>query len=273
MAEKELKKQATADVMGSSDIEMPPLPEEVAPEKPVEPEQVLENQPEPVEVTPEKQPEAVPQQDYIEHAKERNMRALREKAERIERERDEAMRRLQELESKQTVQPQFEEDLSLNLRDDDLAEGKHLSKVERQIKRLEGQLKTYQTQAQQFSIEARLKTEYPDFDRIVSTENVKELSAQYPELTATLNATPDLYAKAVSAYTMIKKLGITPPQDIITQERIQVAKNAAKPRPVASISPQHGSGALEHANAFANGLTEDLKKQLWKEMQESMKAV
>jgi hypothetical protein len=280
MADKELGKQAKADVMGgNANIEMPPLPEDAAQETSIETstnDTNPEKQPNNGENTPEKQPEVLekpvePQKpDYIENAKERNLRALREKSERIERERDEAMRRVQELESKQTIQQSPEEDLTLNLRDDDLAEGKHLSKVERQIKRLEGQLKAYQTQTQHLTVETRLKTEYPDFDRIVSAENVKELSSQYPELAATLNSTPDLYAKAVSAYTMIKKLGLVP-EDNVTLERIQVAKNAVKPRPLASVSPQAGSSALEHANAFANGLTEDLKKQLWKEMQENMK--
>jgi uncharacterized coiled-coil protein SlyX len=274
MTDKVRNKPATADIMGGP-VEMPPLPEEVAQDNAVETEAnatIPEKQPQTVESTPEKQPEVLeqPKPDFIENAKERNLRALREKSERIERERDEAMRRVQELESKQTMQQPIEEDLSINLRDDDLAEGKHLSKVERQIKRLEGQLKAYQTQTAQLTIETRIKTEYPDFDRVVSAENVKELSAQYPELASALNSTPDLYAKAVSAYTMIKKLNLVPDEQA-TLDRIQVAKNAAKPRPLQSISPQQGSGALEHANAFANGLTPALKDQLWKEMQESMK--
>jgi len=218
-----------------------------------------------------KQPEEKP--DYVANAIERNVRALREKAERIEKERDEALQRLKALETHQapTTNAPAEEDLTLDLRPDDLAEGKHLSKVERQIKRLESQLKTYQDQTASLTVEARLKAEYPDFDRIVSADNVKELSAQYPELAATLNATPDLYAKAVAAYTMISKLDLAPNPTAI-QDRITIAKNASKPRPIQSISPTQGKSALEQANAFANGLTPELQAQLWEEMQESMKA-
>lgn len=64
---------------------------------------------------------------------------------------------------------------------------------------------------------------------------------------------------------MIKNLGIVP-QEVPNTEQERVNKNMAKPRPLISASPQQGDSPLSHANAFANGLTDDLKKQLWKEM-------
>ncbi len=52
-----------------------------------------------------------------------------------------------------------------------------------------------------------------------------------------------------------------------SETRIQ--KNASKPKPLASVNPQQGDSPLSRANAFANGLTEELKDQLRKEMSES----
>lgn len=208
------------------------------------------------------QPQQQPQEET---AQAKNFRALREKAARIERERDEAMRRLQELESSRAPQ---DEDYSINLGDDDLAEGKHLSKVQKQIKQLEAKLKAAEQQSSITLAEARLKAQYPDFDAVVSKENVEALRLMYPELASTINSSSDIYNTAVSAYTMIKKLGIHQ-EDAYAQDRERAQRNAAKPRPLTSVNPQQGDSPLSHANAFANGLTDELKAQLLKEMMEA----
>jgi hypothetical protein len=96
------------------------------------------------------------------------------------------------------------------------------------------------------------------------------LRAAYPEVAATINSSSDLYNQASSAYTLIKKLGIHNP-DAYKAEKAIVQENAAKPRPTASLSPQTGDSPLSNANAFANGLTDDVKKQLYREMLDSMK--
>jgi hypothetical protein len=197
-----------------------------------------------------------------------SFRALRAKAERIERERDDAIRKLKESESKYR---QPEEDDEIRLNPDDLAEGKHLTKVANKIRKLEDQLKNYQQQSNEYSIESKIKTQYPDFDKVVTKDTVELLTAAYPELAHTLNSSPDLYSKAVSAYTLIKKFGIQP-EEPYSEEKERAIRNSVKPKPLASISPQQGESPLSRANAFSNGLTEDLKAQLYKEMMEHRKS-
>jgi len=193
---------------------------------------------------------------------------LRKKAEAIERERDEAIRRLQELEAAKNPAPVEEDDVALQ--SDALAEGKHINLMSKKIKKLEQQLKDQDAKTQESVTEARIKAQYPDFDAIVSKENIDQLRYQYPELANTLNTSSDLYSKAVSAYTLIKKLGITADNAPYEEDIARAKANLAKPRPLVSgaARPQ-GEGALSQANAFANGLTDDLKKQLWKEMQQN----
>jgi uncharacterized phage infection (PIP) family protein YhgE len=203
-----------------------------------------------------------------------NLMRMREKADRLERERNEYERRLQDLEARFTQQSnnnqQVEEDYTNNIGSDDLVEGKHLSKVEKKIKKLEDQIKSYQQQSTTQTTEARLKAQYPDFDRIVSKDNIESLKENYPEIAHTLNSSTDLYSTAVSAYTLIKKLGIS--QDTsYDNEKILAQRNAAKPKPLASLSPQQGDSPMSKANAFANGLTEDLKAQLYREMNDAIK--
>lgn len=226
-------------------------------------EQSVEKQPQSVKKTPEKQPRD-------------SWTQLREKALAAEK-------RAQELEAallaaqanKQTAPQQYdtpeeaEEEISIDA--DALVEGKHLSKVNKHIKKLEQQLKQYQQQTALSATELRLKAQYPDFDKVVSRENLESFRIAYPELATTLNASTDLYSKAVSAYTMIKKLGIGE-EDPYVEEKAIIQKNAVKPKPLASINPQQGDSPLSRANAFATGkLTEEMKQALWREMNEIRK--
>jgi hypothetical protein len=147
---------------------------------------------------------------------------------------------------------------------DDIVEGKHLSHYEKKIKNLERKF-------DEQNAELRLKSQFNDFDSVVNLENIQLLRATYPEIAATIsNSQSGTYDKAVSAYTMIKKLGIN--SEIPYNESVdKAAANSLKPRSVASVSPQRGDSPLSRANAFSNGLTDELKTALWKEMNEARK--
>lgn len=216
------------------------------------------------------EPQQAPSLQSTSSSNEKNIRALREKAERaerLERERDEYFRRLQELEARSHQVQEQPKESEFTPNPDDLVEWKH---VEKKIKKLEEQLQSYHQQTAATSVEVKLAQQYPDFNSVVSKENVETLRSLYPEIATTLNASQDLYSKAASAYTLIKKLGIYEDPSI-SADRIKAQTNASKPRPLASVSPQRGDSPLSRANAFANGLTDDLKQQLYKEMLEARK--
>jgi len=202
------------------------------------------------------------------NALEDNIRLLREKSERIERERDEYKYKYE----KQLAPKQEEEDYDLNLGDNDLAEGKHLSKIQRQMKaelnKQKKDLENTRNQTEMLLIEARLKAEHPDIDKVVTAENLEKLSKMDPAIAKILNDSTDFYSKAKVAHAMIKKLNIGQ-TNAFNSERELAQRNANKPRPLTSVSPQQAESPLSRANAFANGLTEDLKVQLRKEMDEA----
>ena len=119
--------------------------------------------------------------------------------------------------------------------------------------------------------ETRLKALYPDFDKVVSESNVESLARDYPEIMETIRASGgDLYNKGAAAYKIIRNMGIYQ-EDKYVQAKDRIQNNTYRPRPSNSVSPQQGNSPLDHANAFANGLTPELQKQLWKEMQDSEK--
>lgn len=214
---------------------------------------------------------SAPDVEKTESPSAKHFKAVRELKERAERERDEAVKRAQDLEARYAAprndQP-LEQDADFSIGNDELAEGKHLKAVVNEVNKLKKELKNYQSQSSSSLVEARLKMEYPDIEKVVSKENIEILSMQYPDLADTINSSPDLYKKAVSAYTLIKKLGIQP-EDTYHEDRARAQINAAKPRPLTSVNPQQGDSPLSHANAFANGLTDELKSQLLKEMMNS----
>jgi hypothetical protein len=225
------------------------------------------------EQVPQEQQETVQEVAKKESDKEKNLKILRERAERAERERDQlmqaALRDQQQNLGPKKVSQVLEEDEEdeIGLGNDDIVEGKHLSKVQKEIRNLKKELNQYKQQSSTQTAEARLKSQYSDFDNVVTRENIDLLAHSYPELAQTLRNAPDLYTQGSAAYTLIKKF-IEQPKPF---EALQTERNIAKPRPSNSISPQQGDTPLSRANAFANGLTEDLKTQLIKEMNEYRK--
>ena len=230
-----------------------------------------ENQEEPIADIEEAVEEETPSKKESE---EKNFVRLREAKEKAEKERDELLSYLRKQQAEQN-KPQNpieeeEDDDDFNIAPDDLAEGKHLSKVAKKIKKLQKELKEYKQQSSQITTETRIKTQYPDFEKVVTHSNIEALREAYPELADSVNSTPDLYNKAVAAYTLIKKLGIHI-EDTFEADRKIAQKNASKPRPLTSVAPQQGDSPLSRANAFANGLTPELRAQLHKEMESARK--
>lgn len=207
------------------------------------------------------QPAPVPSKE-----KDSNLNFLRKMADQATRERDDALRRLKEIESKKVES----RDEDFSVKDDDLVEGKHLAKYAKKIKQLEDQQEQYMRQSSESNAEVRLKTQFPDFDKVMTLENVQSLSMAYPELAKAINSSSNLYDKASSAYTLIKKFGIYEEHPYEAEKQRAIA-NSVKPRPLTSVSPQQGDSPMQRANAFANGLTPELKEALLKEMAESRK--
>lgn len=232
-------------------------------------------------------PEEIVQAQEVEEAPSKpspkeSFRALKEAKERSERERDAMLSQMlqmqqqmqlqqQQLQPKQQEQPQ--EDYDFDIEADALAEGKHLKKLMAKQKAMEQQLQRYQIQSEEVAVEARIRNEFPDFDKVVSKDNVDILMKQFPQIFQTLRDTHDVYNKAATAYTVIKNFGIHKDTPKFEADRAKAVSNAQKPRPLASVNPTQGDSPLSKANAFANGMTDELKEQLRREMYNARKSL
>ena len=206
----------------------------------------------------------------VETEREINFRQLRKEAENAQRERDLMARELREIRAKLDPQRTEEPEQDIHINPDDFVEGKHLSAYDRKLKRLEQEMITARKQAEQIAAEALIRSKYPDFDSVVTQEALQSLQRDHPEIAATISANTNLQTQAGAAYKIIKQLGIKANYE--TEQEI-INKNQAKPKPLASLSPQHTDSPLTHANAFANGLTQDLKDRLYKEMNDAINNV
>ena len=268
-AEKQFGKQEPAEAVMNPILQHHQEPTQIE-EITAEPEAIIEQA---VEI--DHDDEIVPQETH----KEMNLRLLRERSEKAERERDELLKQMMSFRNQEQpkvahpVQQEQEEDYlaSMGLDEDSLVEGKHFKAYLKKQRDLEKQLQQYKQQATQDTVEVRLKAKYPDFDSVVSTDNLSALRQANPELAEMILSTPDIYKQATLAYQMVKQYGIDTPKPNYDAEKAIAQKNAAKPKPLASVSPQQGSSPMSQANAFANGMTKDLKAQLLKEMREAQK--
>lgn len=184
-----------------------------------------------------------------------NWRALREQKEqerreriRIQKERDELAARLQSQQGQQQV----------NEDDDDLVEKRHLRQTEQKLQQVEARL-----------IDAEIRSKFPDWSDVVNDDTIAMLKDADPDLAESIASNRNVMGQAASVYKAIKLYGLAKPS--YQREKEIIAKNSIKPRPASSVNPQQGDSPLSRANAFAQGLTEDRKQQIWDEMQQIIK--
>lgn len=232
-----------------------------------------------VPVAPEQGEQQQPTQELPQPEKKTvdyNWKELKSKSERLQRERDEAMRRLQEAEmrSQQQAAQMPVEDDDLRINPDDLVEGKHINrmdkKVNRRIKELEEEVRSFKSNASVSIAEAQLKTRYNDFDKVVNGDSFDRLAEAHPELAASIKESNlDAYQKGVSIYKLIKQFGL---ENGYEEEKARIAENMAKPRPSNAVSPQQGNTSLAAADSFMRTMSKSEKDAIWKKMQEIRKA-
>ena len=191
----------------------------------------------------------------------RNFKMLREQAESQTRRAEQAEREAYALKMKYEQQSAPKAQFR-NLGDDDIAEGKDLAAQRMYVDEKYKQQQDEIVELKNMLTEYHIRTQCPDFDSVVTSDNLQKLAQEFPEIAATINSSADTKSKAISAYKLIKKLDIGNPQSQIDREL--VAKNLNKPKPSNAL-PKSDSD-LTRANAFEKGLTDSEKEAKYKQM-------
>ena len=205
------------------------------------------------------QPEVQQSQPPVMTDEERNWREVR----RIMQEQDEQIRQLKA--DREKSQPQEEDDLA-KLADDDIVTAKQAKSLAQKMARQAAEEAIREREAS--TVDERLKNRFPDYDNVVTQDNIDLLKQQDPELAMSLYAlAQNPYEQAVAAYKMLKRTGIG---DMAKNQpqKAKALENSRKPVSVQSVTK---SSAIGEVHKFENGLTPELKKQLWQEMQQAIK--
>ena len=228
----------------------------------------------PVQKAQQAQPESKikSERQEEESAQARNFRELRMQAAQAAKERDELLAYIKHIETQKASPVIQESELDIDLDEDDMITGKQMKQVLNQVKGIKKQLQQTQKQSEEVKkisyeaeVERTMRRMYPDFDQVVSEENIQRFKEQFGSLATSISNDPDFYNKCNSVYMAIKNTGVAKPMPY-QQQVDKIKQNASKPRPLTSISPQQADSPLARANAFAEGLTPDMQKQLYQEM-------
>lgn len=188
------------------------------------------------------------------------MRRVKEELERgRERDREELAELRRQVQQFKSPSPEEEDSIS----DDEYAEGRHLKRLKKEL----NELKSSMQQKELSSMDERLHLRFTDYEEVMTPENVKLAEKLEPELAKVIGTYTDPYEKRVSAYRLIKRL--TAKQEGPSAEKKKAEANSQKPLSVNAVTK---NSAIGNAHLFENGLTPELKNQLYKEMREAMKA-
>ena len=211
----------------------------------------------------EAQQEQQVQQQAPRDDREYNFKLMRERAEQAEFRAREAERYVESL--KKPIP-----DSEFNIEDDGLVEGRHYKKQAQTVKEIKDELTATRKQLEQFSMqsaEQRLRQSHPDFDRIVTKDNLDRLSEVKPSLYRSIMSNPDIYEKGDSAADAIKMY--LQPEKYANEDK-RIAENKAKPRNASTVGPQQSDSPLTRVGDYdRRTLTEDRRRELRQEMEEA----
>lgn len=195
---------------------------------------------------------------------EHNWAEARRKMQEQERQNKDLQEQLREIQHKLQPPPKEEVDELDNLSNDDIITVAQAKKLATKMAKSVAQEVFKQREAA--TVDERLKLKFSDFDQVVTKENIELLKQTEPELVMSLYHNPDPYNQGVAAYKLLKKLGSQ--EESMPSEKKKAMQNSQKPVSVNAVSK---TSAIGNASQFENGLTKELKDQLWKEMQEIKK--
>lgn len=198
-------------------------------------------------------------------AEQEGIKQLREKYKKEKKEKEELLRYYQyhqyQAQHMQPVQPQQPKEPEEEYDPDEPLTRAQFKREQQKFKK---EMEEYKHQVQYSTEQTSLRQRYPDFDDVVTTENVEILRENYPEIATALYKSTDSFNTAASAYTLIKKLGITRGQDPNLMNNRSIDENMKKPRPTASINPSND--ALSRAASYQGKFTQEDKKRAYEEM-------
>jgi hypothetical protein len=209
-----------------------------------------------------------------ESSKEQNHRILRERAEAAERKaRDlEYQLQMRTQQQEKPVQRDEEDEDDFDISDDSYVEGRQVKKI---LKKMDQKIKSTKQQFEEMAqksalkyAESNLKSQFNDFDSIVTEDNLQKLKDAKAPLFRSIMANPDFYDRGYSAYEAIKSMGIVSSEHDDIDRKIE--ENNRRPRSSSATAPQTGDTPLSRVGDYDRRiLTPERKEQLRKQVEQA----
>ena len=210
----------------------------------------------------------------LETPKEQNIRLLRERAERAEREVAEYKKNLEQMKERKVeyeqpkVVPQGDDD-DFNIDDDSYIEAKYVKQLRKEVRETRKQIQEMNQMSQVSNAEMRLKSEFPDIMDVVTPSNIQDLKAVRPDIFENLMYNPDMYKRGKLMREMIKDHVLS---DKYEAQDKRIEDNRTKPRSSATVPTQQSETPLTRVGDYDRRvLTEARKEQLRLQVAESKK--
>lgn len=186
-------------------------------------------------------------------------RHMREK----EREIEELKHQFSSIQKK--AQPEEEDELA-KLADEDIVSVAQARKLAAKFARQAAEAVLKEREAS--TVDERLQSKYPDFMSTVTKENIELLKETKPQLAKSLlKFADDPFQQSELAYEYIKTF-VPQRDESMNKDKKKALENSKKPVSVQSVGK---TSAIGQVHQFENGLTPELKAQLYKEMQQIRK--
>jgi hypothetical protein len=140
-------------------------------------------------------------------------------------------------------------------------------KVNEALAKREADLQRNQAERERQEYPQRLQQNYPDFNQVISSENLDYLEYHFPEVAGPLRRLPDDYNKWSDIYRALKKF--VPHSTSVRKDTARAEANLNKPKSIASTGlsqPQEGMG---HPTI----LSEERKRANFERMQRTLKGL
>lgn len=219
------------------------------------------------QVHDERQDEVQSQQSKRNDA-EYNWKETRRQIQERDREIEQLYKELENL--KKGLTPSVDDEISKLSEDDIITVGQHRKSVEKISAKIAKQVaEEVIREREALTLEDRLTNKFSDFKTVVTAENIDYLKQTEPELAQSLSAmSQDPYAQGIALYKLLKKVGKVETNSN-AYEKKKASENSQKPLSVQAATKQ---SAIGNAHVFENGLTPDLKKKLYQEMQDAIRS-
>lgn len=224
-------------------------------------------------------PQTNPEVKTDEPKEDPNWRAFREARKKDRAEREAAERRAAEKEAEVAAlkaameaafarnQPMPNQQQSYPLYEQDESEDVRIEKkVQAILAQKEAEYRRQREIEEKQTMPQRLQQHMPDFNNVVTTENLDYLEYHYPEIARPLNRLQDNYDKWADIYAAVKKL--CPNVTNARRDAIKADQNQIKPKSMSM------PGMTPTGNQMSNAqISEEKKKANWERMQRTLKGL